>query len=164
MAENSENKVVIEFEDGSSLEVSQDLIECAKMKYGLAWEDYWRKFKEVVDTLWSEGKVLTKFGVKPIDYAARYFRLCKPDLHEPIEITRARHAEMCIYSDLRPCILAKAFASIGKDVKVVAVHGGGRVGVYSGEGVEERSFDELFGELGNGELGDSEPTKSSGSI
>lgn len=61
--ENSEEYVeIIEFDDGSTLKIPEIWKECAKLKYGMEWPEYWSKFKEVVDNLWTNGRVLTKFG------------------------------------------------------------------------------------------------------
>lgn len=69
------------------------------------------------------------------------------DSGEPDRMTRAKHAEMCIYADLRPCIIAKFFASAGLNITVVTLQRNGDVRVYSGDSVEEKSVEEVFSDL-----------------
>ncbi|MHA1605567.1 MAG: hypothetical protein ACTSWF_13055, partial [Candidatus Freyarchaeota archaeon] len=83
--------------------------------------------------LWNEGKVLTKFGEESIDLAFGDDLFDSEGYDEP---TMAWHAERCIYADLRGCLMARAIASIGGNVKVIGLSGD-KVTVYSGSGKEE---------------------------
>lgn len=127
----------ITFEDGSELELPETWIECIKIKHNLTPEEYWEKVAPHIRKLWSEGKVLTKFGEEPINLTFGQEILENEEYYEP---TMARHAEKCIYADLRACLLAKAMASVGGSAKVVAI-GNDKVTVYSGN--EKKEYDNV---------------------
>jgi len=124
-----EEKKRIEFEDGSYLVVPHAWIDCIRQKYGITWNEYWKQIKPKIDKLWNERKVFTKFGVEAFEYV---FGACEP--------TRANHAEHCIYTDLRACLLAKVFEAlskeVGRKVRVVGI-AEGKARVYEGDSVRE---------------------------
>jgi len=93
--------VKIRFEDGSEEEIPDTWIECAKVKYGLDWDEYYKMIYPRIEELWKQGKVLTKFGVEDIKG----------------EMTRAEHAAMCIYADLRACIFSKVLEKAAQRLK-----------------------------------------------
>lgn len=127
----------ITFEDGSELELPELWIECIKIKYNLSPEEYWEKIAPHIHKLWSEGKVLTKFGEEPINLAFGDQIFENEEYYEP---TMAWHAESCIYADLRACLMAKAMASYGGKVKVVGM-GNDKVTIYSGG--EKKEYDNI---------------------
>ena len=120
----------IEFEDGSKLEIPDVWIECIKIKHGLSLEEYWIQIRDMINKLWEEGEVLTKFGVLPLqEYYEEWER------EENQRLTRAWHARECIYTDLRACIMVKALEMLGKKEGkkpcVIAI-GENKVTVYEG--------------------------------
>ena len=125
--------VKIKFEDGSEEEIPDVWIECAKLKYGLDWDEYYKMVYPKIEELWKQGKILTKFGVE--------------DIKE--EMTRAEHAATCIYADLRACIMSKLLEEVAerlgiKPPKVVAISKDD-VTVYEGDKVEKYdSIDEVI--------------------
>lgn len=123
----------IVFEDGSEFEFPELWIECIRIKHDLSPEEYWKRVEPYIRRLWNEGKVLTKFGEEPIDLAFGDDLFDSGGYDEP---TMAWHAERCIYADLRACLMARAIASVGGNVKVIGLSGD-KVTVYSGSGKKE---------------------------
>lgn len=127
----------ITFEDESELELPELWIECIKIKYNLGPEEYWEKIAPYIRRLWSEGKVLTKFGEEPINLAFDDQIFENEEYCEP---TMAWHAESCIYADLRACLMAKAMASYGRNVKVIGIDND-KVTIYNGK--EKKEYDNI---------------------
>lgn len=127
----------VTFEDGSELEFPELWIECIKIKHNLSPEEYWERVAPYIRKLWSEGKVLTKFGEEPIDLAFGDQIFEDEEYCEP---TMAWHAESCIYADLRACLMAKAMASLGGKVRVIGI-GNDKVTIYTGN--EKKEYDNI---------------------
>ena len=120
----------IEFDDGSEIEIPDMWRDCIKIKYGYSWEQFWTEYADLVDKLWEEGVVITKFGKESIQ---TYYE----DFGEQEPKTKAWHAKECIYADLRSCLMAKMLEEIGgKKVSVVGI-GEDKVRVYDGDGMKE---------------------------
>ena len=104
---------VKKFEDGSILKVPKLWIECATIKYGISWSEYFKLIEKKIDELWHKKMVITKFGKMTFEeYESLYGEKIR---------NRSEHAKIIIYTDLRCCILARLLKMFCKDVKVVGI-------------------------------------------
>ena len=138
----------VDFEDGSVLEVNGRWIECIQMKYGVTWDEYWSQMEQVIDGLWEKGKVWTKFGTDDMKGWYGYEKDEEDEEEGTGELNRAWHAEQCIYTDVRACLMGLALKLLSEDgekiPKVIGI-ADDEVHVYDGEEMMTvKSLDEVL--------------------
>ena len=144
----------VDFEDGSVLEVNERWIECIQIKYGMTWDEYWSQMEQVIDGLWDKGKVWTKFGIDDMKGWYEYEKDVEAEEDEEdeeeriFELNRAWHADQCIYTDVRACLMGLALKSLSEEgekiPKVIGI-ADDEVHVYDGEEMMTvKSLDEVL--------------------
>jgi len=124
----------IEFDDGSMFTIPSHVWQVAlEWKYGRgANEQVAGPFRELVDRLWAERLVLTKFGELPWDEAAAMWR------GEAVYPSKAALAEQSMYAEIRAPLMAIAMGESGAGQPVIGIDDECGSVMYRGSDVEAR--------------------------